>query len=102
MDETGGQEHVLEEESETAPPPETHSPQETSIPRKERTGKQKVSEIASKSIKSQSRVASETLAQILEKQGLTDQAIKMYEQLILTFPEKNAYFAAKIENLKNL
>ena len=102
LDETGGQEHVLEEESETAPPTETHSPQETSIPRKERTGKQKVSEIASKSIKSQSRVASETLAQILEKQGLTDQAIKMYEQLILTFPEKNAYFAAKIENLKNL
>lgn len=95
-------ENVMEEESVTVPAPEANEPQETLTPPKERKGKQKVSEIASKSIKSQSRVASETLAQILEKQGLTDQAIKMYEQLILTFPEKNAYFAAKIENLKNL
>lgn len=69
---------------------------------KKKTTQKKVTEIASKSIKSQSRVASETLAQILEKQGLTDKAIQMYEQLILTFPEKSAYFAAKIENLKNL
>jgi TolA-binding protein len=53
--------------------------------------------MATQSIKSQSRVASETLAQILEKQGLTDQAIKMYEQLILTFPEKALTLQRKLK-----
>jgi hypothetical protein len=81
-------------------PPEEKTKEKKVLP--EKLKKQKVSEIASKSIKSQSRVASETLAIILEKQGLTDKAIKMYEQLILTFPEKSLYFAGKIENLKNI
>ncbi len=90
------QEEIAEE-----PEPETEKDTEKPIT-KSKTTKKEVTEIASKSIKSQSRVASETLALILEKQGLHDQAIKMYEQLILTFPEKSAYFAAKIENLKNL
>lgn len=69
-------------------------------PVSEKNKEKKVKAIAAKSIQSQNRVASETLAIIMEKQGLNGKAIAMYEQLILTFPEKNLYFAAKIENLK--
>ena len=43
---------------------------------------------------------SETLAQILEKQGHNDKAIEMYEKLQLINPEKSAYFEALIEKLK--
>jgi hypothetical protein len=44
--------------------------------------------------------ASETLAMLLEGQGATEKAMKMYEKLCLTFPEKSAYFAARIQYLK--
>ncbi len=42
----------------------------------------------------------ETLAQIYAEQGYYEHAIRIYEKLILAYPEKNAYFAALIEKLK--
>lgn len=42
----------------------------------------------------------ETLAQIYAEQGYYAHAIRIYEKLILAYPEKNAYFAALIEKLK--
>lgn len=42
----------------------------------------------------------ETFAQILIKQGKTDKAIEIYEKLILKNPQKKAYFAGKIDELK--
>ncbi len=57
---------------------------------------------AQKSIEEPMSLASETLAKILAKQGQTEKAIEMYKRLILIFPEKKAYFASAIENLKNL
>lgn len=44
----------------------------------------------------------ETLALIYAEQGYYEQAIKIYSQLILAYPEKSAYFASLIEKLKNI
>lgn len=42
----------------------------------------------------------ETLAQIYAEQGYYEQAMEIYSKLILAYPEKNTYFAALIEKLK--
>ena len=46
-------------------------------------------------------IATEILADIHIDQGHKDKAIEIYKQLILKYPEKNIYFAAQIERLKN-
>jgi hypothetical protein len=45
-------------------------------------------------------VVSETLVEILKKQGKKDKAIEVLRKLIWKFPQKKAYFAAQIEELK--
>ncbi len=45
-------------------------------------------------------IISETLAEILIRQGKKDKAIEVYKKLIWKFPQKKAYFAAQIEELK--
>ncbi|MFZ6010745.1 MAG: tetratricopeptide repeat protein [Bacteroidota bacterium] len=45
-------------------------------------------------------IVSETLAEILIKQGKKDKAIEVLKKLIWKFPQKKAYFAAQIEELK--
>lgn len=57
--------------------------------------------LAKRSLKLKSGIVSETLAELLVKQENYAQAIEMYEQLILKYPEKSAFFALQIENLKN-
>ena len=44
----------------------------------------------------------ETLARIYADQGYYEQAKHIYSKLILAYPEKNAYFAALIENLERI
>lgn len=45
-------------------------------------------------------VISETLVEILLKQGKKDKAIEVLKKLIWKFPQKKGYFAAQIEELK--
>ncbi len=44
----------------------------------------------------------ETLAKIYEKQGLYQESIMAYEKLSLKYPEKNVYFASRIEEIKKI
>ncbi len=46
-------------------------------------------------------IVSETLVDILLKQGKKEKAIEVLKKLIWKFPQKKAYFAAQIEDLKN-
>lgn len=57
--------------------------------------------LAEKSLKVNKEIASETLANLLAKQGSYEKAIEMYEQLRLTIPEKSSYFADQIKKIKN-
>ncbi|MFM8738569.1 MAG: hypothetical protein ACKOC0_00030 [Cytophagales bacterium] len=45
-------------------------------------------------------VISETLVDLLIRQGKRDRAIEMLKKLIWKFPQKKAYFAARIQELK--
>jgi tetratricopeptide (TPR) repeat protein len=47
-------------------------------------------------------MVSETLAIIYAKQGQLEQAIEIYQQLILQEPKKSTYFVGQIEKLQNL
>lgn len=58
-----------------------------------------VFEMAVNSIAKEEGLASESLAEIYVKQGKHDQAIEMYKKLSLRNPQKNAYFAARIEEI---
>ncbi|PSR14244.1 MAG: hypothetical protein DA408_09625 [Bacteroidetes bacterium] len=61
---------------------------------------QKARQVAKKSLQEQPDLASETLADLLARQGQYAKAIKIYQRLSLLNPEKSVYFAATIENLK--
>lgn len=54
---------------------------------------------AKKSITKSDTIISEHLAMILANQGHLDEAKKMYRQLMIKYPEKSSYFAAKIDQL---
>lgn len=45
-------------------------------------------------------VVTEAMAEVLAQQGMTKQAIAIYEKLSLLHPEKSVFFAARIEHLK--
>lgn len=62
-------------------------------------GEIKVQHMAESSNEQQETVT-ETMAEVLAKQGKPEQAIEIYQKLSFINPSKSAYFAAKIEELK--
>jgi tetratricopeptide (TPR) repeat protein len=60
---------------------------------------EQVFEMAVNSITQEDGLASESLADIYVKQGKYDKAIDMYRKLSLRNPQKNTYFARKIEEI---
>lgn len=59
-----------------------------------------VQSLAERSVAPSAGLATETLAKIMLKQGKIKQALAVYEELRLKYPEKSDYFAALIEDLK--
>jgi tetratricopeptide (TPR) repeat protein len=57
-------------------------------------------DLSERSTKFGDDLASENLAIILLKQGKRDRAIDIYKKLIWKLPQKKAYFAARIEEIK--
>ena len=57
-------------------------------------------DLSLKSLKVSESIASENLALIMAKQGKIEKAEEIYNKLIWKFPEKRAYFVARIEDLK--
>jgi hypothetical protein len=55
---------------------------------------------ARRSIEENYGILSETLARLVAAQGKREEAIKIYQQLMLKNPQKSAYFAAQIEKLR--
>ncbi|MBX7264574.1 MAG: hypothetical protein IT251_06210 [Chitinophagaceae bacterium] len=47
-------------------------------------------------------IVTETMAEVLEKQGKKDKAIQLYIKLSFLNPDKSSYFAAKIQHLKGI
>jgi tetratricopeptide (TPR) repeat protein len=66
-----------------------------------RQEEKKVEQMAQVSI-ADPAVVTEAMAEVWEKQGNTIKAIELYKKLSLLDPDKNAYFASKIEHLKQL
>ncbi len=58
-------------------------------------------DLSAKGAKNKKTFVSENLAQIMVKQGKIKKALKIYDQLIVKYPEKKSYFAQEIEKLSN-
>jgi tetratricopeptide (TPR) repeat protein len=57
-------------------------------------------DLAQKSTILHDDLATENLARVLQQQGKLQQALAVYEKLVLKFPEKRTYFTSLIEQIK--
>ena len=94
-----GEVDILKKEEKTAPAASIEP--DTSLEGSYEEPDDVAKDIAAKSVDEDNTIATETLANILARQGHFDKAIKMYEKLSIQYPEKSDTFAAKIEELKN-
>ncbi|MGB3466639.1 MAG: tetratricopeptide repeat protein, partial [Cyclobacteriaceae bacterium] len=56
-------------------------------------------DLSAESLKVETEIVSENMAIIYKNQGKPQKAVDIYNKLILKFPEKEAYFAARIKEL---
>jgi len=63
---------------------------------------QPVKDLSAESTVERGKFITETLAKIYINQGYYSKAINIYEKLSLQYPEKSAYFASRIEKIKDL
>ena len=61
----------------------------------------KPEDMAKLSVIEDHHIATETMADIYLKQGLKTKALEIFQQLILKFPEKSGYFAARIKEIQS-
>jgi len=79
----------IENEPRIAPPPPVNK-EENDQPK----------DIAASSVEEKEEIVSETLAEIYVKQQLYKKALAMYHKLSLKYPQKSAYFASRMEEIK--
>ena len=63
-------------------------------------GEQIHKDLGKSSLQEKTNIVSETLAELYHSQKAYDKAIKIYEALMVKYPEKNATFAELIEKIK--
>lgn len=71
-----------------------------SMPKAKAMEGQPKSDLSEPSVTYSDNIVSETLVEILLKQGKKEKAVEVLKKLIWKFPQKKAYFAARIEELK--
>lgn len=98
-DETNNEFKLIDQFLEKSASKEKVVPEENNIPDHD---------LSEQSTHENEHIMTETLAEIYVRQGmkenkkaLIDKAIHVYQKLSLKFPEKNSYFASKIDELKN-
>ena len=73
------------------------------LPRKSQGRKSKIKnkkDLSTSSTKEDKKIATENLANILATHGNIKKAIDIYKKLILKYPKKKVYFAARIKKLQ--
>lgn len=79
-----------------------HSPRKLNIPLTDSQSLATENEIIAKSLTEDDELVTETLANIYAVQKKYDKALEAFKKLSLKYPEKNSYFATRIEEIEKL
>jgi hypothetical protein len=74
-------------------------PAQTLVEKTDERDAERIRHFAANSIEERD-ILTETMAEVLAKQGMYENAIALYQKLSLIYPPKSAYFASRIEQLK--